>query len=46
MEKAKQRIQSEDIRNASIIPKWNDICSADMNKLAEMPCPNLRSGTI
>ncbi len=33
MEKAEQRIQSEDIRNASILPKWNDICNADMNEL-------------
>ena len=33
MEKAEQRIQSEDIRNASILPKWNDICNVDMNKL-------------
>ena len=33
MEKAEQRTQSEDIRNASILPKWNDICNVDMNKL-------------
>jgi len=33
MEKTEQRIQSEDIRNASMLPKWNDIRNADMNEL-------------
>jgi hypothetical protein len=33
MEKAEQRIQSEDIRNASILLNWNDIRNADMNEL-------------
>lgn len=36
MEKAEQCIQSEDIRNASILPKWNDICNADMSELSEI----------
>jgi hypothetical protein len=36
MEKAEQRIQSEDIRNASILLNWNDIRNADMNELNEI----------
>lgn len=34
MIKAEQRIKSEDIRNAFIFTKWNDIYNVDMNKLA------------
>ena len=33
MEKAEQHIQSEYIRNASIVLNWNDIRNADMNEL-------------
>jgi hypothetical protein len=33
MEKAEQHIQSEYIRNASILLNWNDIRNADINEL-------------
>ncbi len=33
MEKAEHHIQSEYIRNASILTNWNDIRNADMNEL-------------
>ena len=36
MENAEQRIQSEDICNASILINWNDIRNADMNELDDM----------
>jgi len=36
MERNKWCIQSRDIRNASIIPKWHDIRNADINELDEM----------
>lgn len=36
MEKGEQHIQSEYIRNVSILTNWNDIRNADMNELYEM----------
>ena len=36
MEKAEQHIQSEYIRNASILTNWNDIRNADMTELGEI----------
>ncbi len=41
MEKAEQHIQSEDICNAPILGKWNDICNADMNELYETSRNNI-----
>lgn len=36
MKENERCIQREYIRNASILPKWNDICNADMNELGEI----------
>ena len=36
MEKAEHHIQSEYARNAYILPDCNDICNADITKLAEI----------